>query len=230
MNRTLCIGDIHGGYRALNQCLDRSNFSWGSDKLICLGDICDGWPEAKQCVDLLMCIPKLVLIAGNHDAWTLDWMKTGAMPGIWLTQGGLATIESYNYEVDEDHRRFLDSASKYYLDEKNRLFVHGGIDVNKNLSDQTLDDCMWDRSLISAAWSSRHLQGVFTTRYYEIYLGHTTISRYDKQLRPLSLRNIYALDTGAGWEGKLTIMDIDSKEYWQSDVVSELYPGLKGRR
>lgn len=41
--------------------------------------------------------------------------------------------------------------------------------------------------------------------------------------------NVWNIDTGAGWSGKLTIMDIDTKEYWQSDFVKELYPDEKGR-
>ena len=28
---------------------------------------------------------------------------------------------------------------------------------------------------------------------------------------------------------KLTIMDLDTQEYWQSDLVKELYPNEKGR-
>ena len=30
--------------------------------------------------------------------------------------------------------------------------------------------------------------------------------------------NVWNLDTGAGYGYKLTIMDIDTKQYWQSDV------------
>jgi serine/threonine protein phosphatase 1 len=41
--------------------------------------------------------------------------------------------------------------------------------------------------------------------------------------------NIWNLDTGAGYNGKLTIMDIKTKEYWQSDLVTELYKDKKGR-
>jgi serine/threonine protein phosphatase 1 len=32
------------------------------------------------------------------------------------------------------------------------------------------------------------------------------------------------MDTGAGHSGKLTIMDIDKKTFWQSDPLPELYP------
>jgi serine/threonine protein phosphatase 1 len=36
--------------------------------------------------------------------------------------------------------------------------------------------------------------------------------------------NITNMDTGAGHTGKLTIMDIDSKIFWQSDPLPKLYP------
>jgi len=37
------------------------------------------------------------------------------------------------------------------------------------------------------------------------------------------------MDTGAGWNGRLTIMNTDTKEYFQSDKVNDLYPNERGR-
>ena len=37
------------------------------------------------------------------------------------------------------------------------------------------------------------------------------------------------MDTGGGFNGKVTAMDIDTKEYFQSDFVKELYPIETGR-
>jgi len=37
------------------------------------------------------------------------------------------------------------------------------------------------------------------------------------------------MDTGAGWEGVLSMMNIDTKELFQSDLVADLYPGVRGR-
>ena len=38
------------------------------------------------------------------------------------------------------------------------------------------------------------------------------------------------LDTGAGWAGGyLTLMDLNSGEYWQSSRVDLLYPEFRGR-
>ena len=36
------------------------------------------------------------------------------------------------------------------------------------------------------------------------------------------------LDTGAAFTGRLSALNIDSKEFWQSDVLQELYPHEKG--
>jgi len=41
--------------------------------------------------------------------------------------------------------------------------------------------------------------------------------------------NVWNVDTGAAFYGKLTAMDIDTKKFWQSDPVQQLYPNEKGR-
>ena len=49
-------------------------------------------------------------------------------------------------------------------------------------------------------------------------------------MEPVRRLNIWNLDQGAGWNGKLTLMDAHTEEYWQSDLVGELYPDELGRR
>ncbi len=88
---------------------------------------------------------------------------------------------------------------------------------------------MWDRDLLNDAVrvskkTSEHRYG----KWDDIFVGHTTTEVY-KTLKPVHACNVWALDTGGGWSGKLTIMDIDSHEYWQSDLVPDLYPHIPGR-
>ena len=64
--------------------------------------------------------------------------------------------------------------------------------------------------------------------YSEIYIGHSPISK-TKKVKPLFKNSVWNLDTGAAFKGALTIMDIDSKEFWQSDLLQELYPEEIGR-
>ena len=81
--KTFTIGDTHGNYRALKQCLERSNFDYENDTLIHLGDICDGWVYVYECVEELLKIKNLIPIKGNHDDWFLQWINTGIHPDGW---------------------------------------------------------------------------------------------------------------------------------------------------
>ena len=225
------IGDIHGGHKALMQCLKRCKFDLKKDLLISLGDICVGWPEVNKVVDEFLQIKNLKLILGNHDAWTLRWMKDDWMEDIWTSQGGLATMESYERDrtrVPETHKRLLASAA-LFMEIDNKLFVHGGINPGVELTEQDPELLMWDRDLLSDAVrickkNPDHRYG----KWDDIFVGHTTTERYST-LKPVHACNVWAVDTGGGWSGKLTMMDIDSHEYWQSDLVPGLYPHIRGR-
>ena len=58
--------------------------------------------------------------------------------------------------------------------------------------------------------------------FHEIYLGHTPTMNW-KTDKPMRAVNVLNIDTGTRQGGKLTIMDVRTKEYWQSDPVNELY-------
>ena len=45
--RKLVVGDIHGGYKALLQILERANVT-PEDRLIFLGDYVDGWSQSAE--------------------------------------------------------------------------------------------------------------------------------------------------------------------------------------
>jgi serine/threonine protein phosphatase 1 len=77
------MGDIHGAYKAMIQCLDRSNFDPSGDMLIQLGDVTDGYPEVFECVGELLKIPHLVPLKGNHDDWFDEFCKTDFHPYFW---------------------------------------------------------------------------------------------------------------------------------------------------
>ncbi|HEY9487112.1 MAG TPA: metallophosphoesterase [Chryseosolibacter sp.] len=226
MNRVFVIGDIHGAYLALRQCLKRSDFDHEKDQLICLGDVADGWPQTKECVDELLRINHLTYILGNHDWWTLQWMLTGEIEDTWYRQGGKATIDSYRNGVPEAHLAFFSGAQPYFLYD-NKLFVHAGIDPSIPLEKQNKNTLLWDRSLASFALERYpyFAEGRLST-FDEIYIGHTPIP-FDK---PIRFMEIWLMDTGAGWSGVLSMMDINSKKMFISDSVPSLYPGIKGRK
>lgn len=239
--RRFVIGDIHGAHKALLQCFERSKIDPEKDLLISLGDVADGWTEVPQCFDELLKVNNLVYVMGNHDEWLRYWFKFGQTPHIWTSQGGQNTLDAYIKLLDSGdtkrqvaHENLLDKAVFYY-EMDNMLFVHGGYNWHYPIEQSLPYTIMWDRHMWSTAlyWQMQHDKGMALDTvpgYNEVFIGHTTTSRFDPELKPVHLSNVWNLDQGAGWEGKLTIMDIDTKEYWQSDIVADLYPEIKGRR
>ena len=226
--RTFVIGDIHGAAKALDQCLERAEFDPENDELICLGDVCDGWPETRRCIERLMSFKNLVFVQGNHDQMTLDWAREGIMDEVWLNQGGRQTIDSYPDGMPSDHIHFLAEAPYYHIRE-NKLFVHAGILPEKPLEDQGPDIFLWNRELFYEALEAKQRDSpVVFTDFDEIYLGHTPIHHYG-WLEPVLSGNVWFMDTGAAWQGTLSMMDIHSKEVIINDPVMDLYPPGSGR-
>lgn len=243
------MGDTHGAYRAMKQCLDRASFDYESDMLIHLGDVADGHPHVYECVEELLSIKNLVAIKGNHDEWFKEYLASGIHPDQWK-QGGKGTAVSYlrriNKEdmitpmgsgfmvalnpadVPEAHQEFFRRQVLYYIDDENNLFVHAGFSRHQPFKGQTPDIYYWDRQLwiqaLSFAAKGRNKNGIFQmeTVFNEIFIGHTSTTTW-KTNQPMHAANIWNLDTGGGHDGKVTIMDVETKQYWQSDLVTELY-------
>lgn len=64
--------------------------------------------------------------------------------------------------------------------------------------------------------------------FQEIYIGHTPTLNYNIE-DPMNKANVWNVDTGAAFTGKLSCLDIETKEFWQSDKLQTLYPSEKGR-
>ena len=233
--RTLVLGDVHGAHRALLQVLERSSFDPASDTLIFLGDVADGWPEVRECVDELIRVPHLIPLMGNHDQWAYEWMTFGAKPFRWIAQGGRSTLDSYADGVPALHRAYFRSLLFSFRDEQGRLYVHGGFPPDVGLADTTPDRLIWDRTLWEDSLAEQQAademgdDAVPLTGWPEIYIGHTHTTRITTE-RPVHAAGVWNLDQGAGWSGRLTLMDVDTKEFWQSDVVTELYPEAASAR
>lgn len=234
--RTFALGDCHGAYKALMQCLDRSEFDYKNDRLIVLGDVVDGWPESPEVIEELMRVDKLVYILGNHDWWCQQWLIYGKIEHMWDIQGGRATIDAYvkkHGDLMTKHRdHFFNLSLPYFIDEENRMYTHGGFNRRIKLEAQTDEMFMWDRSLADKAVSGA-TSGFKVDEFEHVFVGHTSVNYYSEKRVPRNLPftsgNVTLLDTGAGWEGKLTIMNVDTKEFFQSDIVSDLYPDHGGR-
>jgi serine/threonine protein phosphatase 1 len=161
-----------------------------------------------------------------------SFYKMSGSGRTWYAHGGLATEASYEAhpELIAKHIKFLDSALDYYVDSENRLFAHAGPDPYCEILEETEpSQFYWNRNFWSKAWSGHHPG----RQWKEVYIGHTpTISMTSNKIdvkKPINRRNVWNMDTGACFTGRLSLMNIDTKELYQSELVMKLYPNEKGR-
>ncbi len=239
--RTLVIGDIHGGLKALFQILERAHIKT-TDGLIFLGDYVDGWSDSPAVLDFLITLNtthNCLFLRGNHDALLLQWLQNQDTNKLWLDHGGDKTVQSYldiDTQTKNQHKSFLETLHNFYVDDQNQLFVHAGF-TNKNGAQHEYFSEMlyWDRTLWETAialdtrilTSNNHYPKRLKC-YQNIFIGHTPVTQIGMQI-PTKKANIWNLDTAAGFAGKLSIMDINSHQFWQSDPLPDLYPNEKGR-
>ncbi len=241
MKRTLVIGDIHGGLKALIQVMERAQITT-NDTLIFLGDYVDGWSESAQTIQYLMELSEkqeCIFIKGNHDLWCGRWLELGASNPVWEENGGRATKDSYvttGFLSNNQHTAFFNKLRDYYIDEKSRLFIHAGytsihgVSKEEYSSNFYFDRTLWEMAIVMDQRVERH-SSLFPKRlkhYEEIYVGHTPTTNFGKEI-PMHAINIWNIDTGAAFTGKLSCLDIETKEYWQSDTLQSLYKNEKGR-
>lgn len=239
--RRLVIGDVHSGLKALKQLLERAKIT-PKDHLVFLGDYVDSWSDAFETVDFLIALNEshnCTFIRGNHDELCKDWMLTGVENPTWLAHGGAATRDSYRMAGKENwqsHVNFYESLKNTYIDKNNRLYLHAGFTNLKGIEFEYFEKLFyWDRTLweLAKALDAKLKPGDKNfpkrlTHYKEIFIGHTPLSKIGSVI-PQNRANVWNVDTGAAFKGPLTIMDVNTKEFWQSDPVQGFYPNEKGR-
>jgi serine/threonine protein phosphatase 1 len=239
--KTFAIGDIHGGLKALIQVLNKLGIKEG-DKIIFMGDYVDGWSESAQVVEFLINLSQkfnCVFIKGNHDVWCQDWLKRETVNASWYMHGGKETMESYEgFSIAEkkQHLVFFENLPLYHLDAENRLFLHAGFTSLHGVEKEQFQEMFYlDRSLweMLLAMDPRLEKGSMfypkrIQHYKEIYIGHTPTTNYNEPA-PINIANVWNIDTGAAFKGKVTGINIDSKVFFQSDNLPDLYPNEKGR-
>ncbi len=241
VKRTLVIGDIHGGLKGLLQVFKRANVS-ENDTLIFVGDYGDGWSESTGVISFLIELSttnNCTFIRGNHDFLVHQHLKFNYNKPMWLLHGGTATKKSYrsiSEEEKEEHIQFLEELENYHIDSENRLFVHAGYTNQAGPSNEFFPNMVyWDRTLWEMVCAldknlsiNNELYPKRLKLFNEIFIGHTPTTKIGRTI-PTNFANVWNIDTGAAFKGPISILDVNSKEYWQSDPVWQLYADEKGR-
>lgn len=231
--RRLVVGDTHGAYLGLEQALLRANYDPAADLLISLGDSFDGYPQASRIIDFYRQLGHdLIYVLGNHDVAFIDWVGTRCRFHQFIDHGAREVLREYATKPEGYallHRDWLAAQRAYYLDEDNRLFVHAGFEPTLGLGSREQrrgQDYWWSRDFWLGMYEGRN----YARDFSEVYLGHTPTTRFAPYLPlPMQRRNVWNVDTGAGFAGCVTVLDVETKAFFQSDPTPLLYPGCQGR-
>lgn len=215
--RLLAIGDIHGCIRPLEAVLDTLRLT-EQDTLVLLGDCVNRGPATRQVLDALIALQsetKLVTILGNHEEEMLAAKSDCQAYGRWLAMGGQATLESYSAgaqlsDIPADHWQFIESAIPWWEFEE-YFFTHANYAADLPLDQQTAMELRWLN--IADRPPQPHCSGKTAIVGHSANLsGHVVDFGF-----------LRCLDTGCGLGGRLTAMDVRTRQIWQcgedSDVV-----------
>lgn len=207
------MGDIHGCIRPLDALLEMLQLC-SEDTLVVLGDFINRGPASCEVIERLLALERetqLVSILGNHEEEMLSARSDPLALQRWLVMGGRATLTSYGVksleEIPLDHWTFIERALSWWEVEE-YFFTHANYNADLPLSDQSALELRWlpvgDQPI------KPHCSGKTAI------VGHTP----NLAGRVVDFGFLRCLDTGCGLGGRLTVMDIRTRQTWQCEESS----------
>lgn len=200
MTDFIAIGDIHGMYGLLLELLAQLPTE---GTLVFLGDYVDRGLDSKWVVARLMALEQqrqCIFLRGNHEAMLLEAMDGNQnAEEMWFNNGGVATIESYNFHIPDEHLTFLRATRPFYATD-DYLFVHGGLVPGQMPEETACEELWWMREpFLSSDYDWGKL----------VIHGHTPMLRGKPDVHP----NRINIDTGAVYGGPLTALLLPERRF-----------------
>ncbi|EPQ4423208.1 metallophosphoesterase [Klebsiella pneumoniae] len=207
--RVLVCGDLHGCYTNLMNRLDAVGFDPAQDLLISVGDLIDRGIENVECLDLIN-QPWFRAVRGNHEQMMLDAVMGSGSILHWMQNGG-----SWFYNLDADQQILAKSlVSKaaalpliIEVEKGGKKFVichadypHDEYEYGKPVDSQ---QAIWSRERISLSIDG-FSSSIFGADLF--IFGHTPA------LQPMRIKNQLYIDTGAVFNGNLTLYELSGGE------------------
>lgn len=143
------IGDIAGEYDAFLRLLRKMP----DEEVISVGDMIDRGMKSKEVVEWFMKNGKAVL--GNHEHMMLSSLRCLNFydHGIWLFNGGNATLMSFNGLVPEEVITWVEYLP-LYLEVDGNLISHSFIDADLSLEEACdFGGAVWEKGETTIIWN-----------------------------------------------------------------------------
>jgi serine/threonine protein phosphatase 1 len=218
------IADIHGHFDALQRLKKEFSYNPIEHQLIYLGDYIDRGPNSFEVVNEVMrevLEEDAIALLGNHERMMLNAFTSRPNRdrikdmSLWLRNGGQKTVDSYeNGEKDmKNHLEYL-ATLPLYVENNNYFFVHAGVNPRKKIEDQKAKDFLWIRhDFLNASDLTQATSKI-------IVFGHSPTIEFTGKAEIFIAKDRIGVDTGAGYNKRLSAFDTRSQCCYYVDVGS----------
>ncbi|TLP65011.1 MULTISPECIES: metallophosphoesterase [Pseudomonas] len=208
--RDLAVGDIHGHFERLRQCLDRVNFDPSVDRVFSVGDLVDRGPYSPHALEWLA-QPWFHAVQGNHEALAISHLRGGRVDlDMYRAAGGGWFLALPKAQQEAFVEAFLNLPIA--LEVQTAAGPVGLLHADSPFNDWTLlrdsllyDDepqvrevCQWSRRRLKEG-DHHPVEGLRA-----LLVGHTPV--LDVQV----LGNVWHLDTGGWRSGHFSVLELAS--------------------
>ena len=207
------VGDVHGCATLAAKLIDKLRDSHPDIKLLFVGDYIDRGEESRQVIELLMGMPEVTCLMGNHERMCLDFLaEPEERGGRWLRNGGLQTVASYGVAGSQTELTKMRDALALAMGDKvinwlaerplhakfgNLYAIHAGADPARPIEEQGEKTLIWGHSLF---------------KKQPRYDGHWVIHGHTIVDQPIVENGRISIDTGAYATGRLTAAVINGAD------------------
>ena len=214
------VGDIHGCYEQLMEALVKIKFNANTDRLISVGDLVDRGSDSVKCLNLLKEL-WFHAVSGNHEDMMIKSFRREWPTHNYIQNGGKWFFH-LPYEEQVQLVLLADTKMTLVIEVEADIGVIGVIHANApdnwqkyhRLND---DEDFFDDALVEdTIWGRRRIYGNQSGRVKGIdyvVVGHTPVNYV------IALDNIVYIDTGAVYDGSLTILSVDEVANYGGKVV-----------
>lgn len=218
--KTIIMSDVHGCHDRMMSLLEKTGFDEKEDTFIALGDFIDRGKQSFEVIEETKRLQgvmgdRCVLLRGNHEQMLLEavfYRDFDDSYSLWRSNGANKTISSLRKHGlrPGDVVRWCQDLKLCHETER-FVCVHAGVS-EEGLSESTLDDFVWDRTVAEEGWYGGKLlihghtpqEGVT----YQDGHGRKVILEAETSFR-LPKTGSICLDTGCVSGGKLSALVIN---------------------
>lgn len=214
------VGDIHGHFMLLRKLLDEVGFDRETDRLFSVGDLVDRGPESTECLKWLD-KPWFNAVRGNHEDMAIRYASAhDIMIGNYVRNGGAWFVYMHEDERQAYRVMFEDAPVAIEVETDYGLvgIIHADLPdydwqnsmamLQENRRQRhAMEHILWGRTRITTG-DATPVNGVDF-----VFCGHTPCDTIT------TLGNVIYLDTGACFEGSLSIMCLDDHSSYSVPAI-----------